>query len=725
MGLTDPIVLTDQRRSSSGEIADQGHSMRPAGADPVGDAVAAGHDREGPGALTLREASAEARDLLTQARKDGGFRASLPRVLELVRQHPDADALQIAAGRLIMEDGDINRALTAWAGIHGRFPDAAEPFRMLVRMTLRLHGESAADALLHDRVPDPSVVDDEADLLALGFGNEELGNVAEAEDAFQRITRLHPQSRTAWRQLSRLQESRGGVISAQRTMSQAVAACGTEEFALANARLSREIHTLESLAPNMVVDDSPFSIKAMKAVLEDILAFRRAHPPRPRRHLGSTVMVSGSLGSGGAERQLVTTVLSLNAAAAAGRPVCGYDVAGPVAVTCRSLNPKRDYDFFLSTLVNAGVPVTDYGRLEPFGGRFRVSAVRPYSPALDFLPARMKEGATQLVDFLRYEAPDVVHIWQDGMVLAAGLAALMARIPRIVLSVRTLPPTDRVNRWRLELEPMYRALLSAPGVVLTANSTLAARRYEEWLGLPVGSTPVIYNGVARLSDKAGAGDEALWRAFNQRAGDADFTVGAVMRLDHNKRPLEFLSVAEALHRRRPAARFIIVGDGPLRQEAEEYAGRLGISDRVLFTGRSASVGHWLSHMDALVLLSRFEGMPNVLIEAQLAGLPILTTPAGGAPETVIEGRTGHVLASAEQPDIDEAADHLSRLALMPRVARDEMAVTARAWAERAFSVETMLERTVEVFMAPYSQPMLLEAGVGGPGQDSRAVRSPR
>ncbi len=318
----------------------------------------------------------------------------------------------------------------------------------------------------------------------------------------------------------------------------------------------------------------------------------------------------------------------------------------------------------------------------------------------------MKEGVTQLVDYMRYEAPDVVQIWQDGMVFAAGLAALMAEVPRIVLSVRTLPPTDRVNRWRLELEPIYRALLGSPGVVMTANSTLAARRYEEWLGMAKGSVPVIHNGVERLAEEPAAGDEAMWSAFAHRTAGADFTVGGVMRLDHNKRTLEWLSVAEHLHRRHPGARFIIVGDGTLRHEAREYATRLGLSDRVLFTGRSASVGFWLARMDALMLLSRFEGMPNVLIEAQLAGTPVVTTPAGGSAETVIAGTTGFVLSSAEKPDIDQAADLLMGLIALSPSERLAVGKAARAWAERSFSVKTMLERTVDVFMAPYTTPML-------------------
>lgn len=675
-------------------------------ADPIGEAVAAGHELGRPRGLSLRHAKGEARDLLAHARSDGGYRASLPRALDLVRQHPDDEDLQITAARLLMEDGDARRALTAWTGIHERFPSAVEPFRMCVRTCVRELGAAAAQALLHERIPDPTAVEDEADLMALAFGREELGLLAEAEETFGRVTRLYPTVRSAWRQLVRLQEGRGGRISAQRSMASALAACGGEEFASAHARLTREVQVLENLTPGATPDDSPVSVKALNAILSDVLATRRARQPGVRHHLGSALMVSGTLGSGGAERQLVTTVLTLNRAVAEGRRIADVEIVGPVGVICRSLSAKQNNDFFLETLVAEGVEVTDYSRLEPFGGQFRLSRAKAFRTALDFLPPRMKEGVTQLVEFLRYEAPDIVHIWQDGMVFAAGLAALIAEVPRIVLSVRTLPPTDRVNRWRLELEPIYNALLGSPGVVMTANSTLAARRYEEWLGMARGTVPVIHNGVERLDETPAPGDESKWRAFAQRTADADFTVGAVMRLDNNKRTLEWIAVAERFHRRHPGARFVLVGDGALRQEAQELATRLGVSDRILFTGRSGSVGYWLARMDALMLLSRFEGLPNVLIEAQLAGALVVTTPAGGSAETVIPGKTGFVLASAEKLSVGEAADRLMDIAKLTPETRRAMGAEARAWAERAFSVESMLERTVEVFMAPYDSPML-------------------
>src|SRR5690606_23905969 len=62
-----------------------------------------------------------------------------------------------------------------------------------------------------------------------------------------------------------------------------------------------------------------------------------------------------------------------------------------------------------------------------------------------------------------------------------------------------------------------------------------------------------------------------------------------------------------------------------------------------------------------VLLSRFEGLPNVLIEAQYSGVPVVTTPAGGAAECLIEGVTGRVVSRCDKPDLGEvvaAAEHM-------------------------------------------------------------------
>jgi hypothetical protein len=673
--------------------------------DPVSEVVAAAQVTPRTPDLNLRQALSEAQDLLTQARGDGAYRASLPRTLALVRQHPNDIDLQVTAARLLMEGRD-SRALAAWLGILRRHPTAPEPFRMILRTVARRRGIQAAKAILDARYPEPERVEGEEELLSMAFGMEELSQPTAAETVFRIATERHPSSRRAWSRLIQLEETRGAVAQAKLSAAKAVANCGGKRFSDTLARISSQLKALEGYLPDLAANDSPLSVKAATAILAGVMPRRRLMQRTPARNLGATMMVTGSLGSGGAERQLVATVLALQRAIVEGRSIDGHEILGPVLVACRSLSPKLGNDFFLSALRQADVAVTEFGRLPPYGGDARYALASAYREIVEQLPVRVQEGVVRLVEYIRFEAPEVVQIWQDGMVLAAGLAAVMAGTPRVVLSVRTLPPTDRANRWRAELEPLYRALLAAPGVVLTANSAMVAQRYEDWLDLPKGLTPVIQNGVEKLPQEASMGEAEAWSAFADRTRGASFTVGAVMRLDQNKRPLEWLTVADRLRRQRPECRFVIVGEGPLRREAMDHAARLGVADRVLFTGRSASVGFWLAQFDALMLLSQFEGMPNALIEAQLAGVPVVTTPAGGAAETVLEGSTGFVLSNADTIDLGEAVGRLDQLIAMSEGGRRTMQRRAIEWAQESFSVDVMLTRTVDLFKAPLSPPMV-------------------
>ena len=215
--------------------------------------------------------------------------------------------------------------------------------------------------------------------------------------------------------------------------------------------------------------------------------------------------------------------------------------------------------------------------------------------------------------------------------------------------------------------------------------------------MPDTRVQVVPNGLMLPTRRGGAASRALLEAFVSRAGQG-FTVGTVMRLDANKRPQLWVDCAARFAHLTPQARFIVVGDGPLRPEMEARAAALGLSGRMLFVGPTNDVGYWLAQMDAFLLLSRHEGLPNVVIEAQSMGVPVVATPAGGTAEALLDGLTGHVLASAETPCVGEAVGHLTRLA-QDSAMRRCMASRARRFATGAFSLDSMIERTVEVYDA--------------------------
>src|SRR4029077_5841450 len=117
----------------------------------------------------------------------------------------------------------------------------------------------------------------------------------------------------------------------------------------------------------------------------------------------------------------------------------------------------------------------------------------------------------------------------------------------------------------------------------------------------------------------------------------------------------------------PAARMVLVGDGPLRAELEATALSLGLSGAVLFAGYQPRPERFLAAMDVFVLPSRAEAMPLVIPEAWAAGLPVVASRVGGIPELIEDGRTGLLVESG---DVDGLAARLRQLLADPTRARE-------------------------------------------------------
>ena len=107
--------------------------------------------------------------------------------------------------------------------------------------------------------------------------------------------------------------------------------------------------------------------------------------------------------------------------------------------------------------------------------------------------------------------------------------------------------------------------------------------------------------------------------------EGDFLVGFVGRLMGQKNPIFLVQAFADLLASRPEARLAVVGDGPLKASMEDSARSLGADKKIFFINPRDNVRGLYSAMDALWLPSLFEGMPNVVIEAQASGLPCLVS----------------------------------------------------------------------------------------------------
>jgi L-malate glycosyltransferase len=141
------------------------------------------------------------------------------------------------------------------------------------------------------------------------------------------------------------------------------------------------------------------------------------------------------------------------------------------------------------------------------------------------------------------------------------------------------------------------------------------------------------------------------------------------------------------------ARLLLVGDGPLRPELERRAAELGISDSVEFTGRSNSVPQLLQSADIYVQPSEQEGLPNSVLEAMSAGLPIVATNVGGNVDLVDDGVNGFLVPPSDPLALAAGILKLAGHADM----RFEMGRISRQRIDREYAAPAVLDRLEQVY----------------------------
>lgn len=367
----------------------------------------------------------------------------------------------------------------------------------------------------------------------------------------------------------------------------------------------------------------------------------RRHAPAPYR---SVVLVTSTLGAGGAERQVALSAAGLV------EPLRRRGLE--THLVCRDLRPAYQNHLMLPMVEGSGATITDLSTFDPGSVVRAMRASGALSAAdlrlLSSFPLPEYRSIALLLDQFRRLRPEVVHLWQDGIICVGSVAAMMAGVPRVVCSIRNVVPgPGDTRRYRPYLQGVYQSLAANPRVQLTANSELGARDYETKLGLPEGRIGVIRNGLDLRAIAERCGPDGRHRIRSELGfGDDVLVLGAVFRLVPAKRPHLWLEVAAALSRQFPTLRLLLIGEGPLRAELEGLARDLGIGERTFFAGRRAPVEPWIAAMDTMLLSSDVEGLPNVLIEAQALGVPVVTTDAGGSREAVRDGVTGCVVAES-------------------------------------------------------------------------------
>ena len=286
-------------------------------------------------------------------------------------------------------------------------------------------------------------------------------------------------------------------------------------------------------------------------------------------------------------------------------------------------------------------------------------------------------AVSSLAELFRQQQPQVVQSFLFHANVVATMAARKANVSRVVTGIRVADPSawrQRVERW---LTPQMDKIVCV--------SQSVADFCRDKCRFPTEKLVVIPNGVD-FSRFESAQPAELTKPGLPSGRRAILYVG---RLERQK-GLDWLleEVMPRVFRELPEHDLLLVGDGPQRQELQTLAEKQDLQSRVHFGGWRQDVPQILAAVDLLALPSRWEGMPNVVLEAMAAGKPVVATQAEGVTELLGEGAAQQ---SCPAGDAAGFAERIVRVANDPSLAA-ELGTNNQRRAAAEFSLAAMISR---------------------------------
>jgi glycosyltransferase involved in cell wall biosynthesis len=281
-----------------------------------------------------------------------------------------------------------------------------------------------------------------------------------------------------------------------------------------------------------------------------------------------------------------------------------------------------------------------------------------------------------LARLFRRIRPDIVHTHSSKAGALGRVAARLARVPAVVHTAHgwSFHRGQRAGAYRacVVIERVLARVTDSLIVVAASDRALG----EQHRIRPRRGYELIRSGVD-LARFARTGTEER-NAARRGLGITDDApvIGTVTRLSAQKDPATSLLAFAQIRATVPDARLIVVGGGPLSEEAAALADDLGVAAAVSFVGPRRDVPHLLTALDCFILSSRWEGLPRVILEAMAGDVPVVATDVNGVREVVVSGETGVLVAPGDASALAAATVEIltdsARRARLTRAARERL-----------------------------------------------------
>lgn len=207
-------------------------------------------------------------------------------------------------------------------------------------------------------------------------------------------------------------------------------------------------------------------------------------------------------------------------------------------------------------------------------------------------------------------------------------------------------------------------------------------------GIRKNKITVIFNGV-KLTETSPQITRQKRESIGCKDGMLVLTAG---RMTYQKAHTFYLKAAAQVLPKHPETIFALAGDGPLREELEEEARLLGITNNVRFLGIRSDVLHLMAAADIFALSSRWEGLPMVLLEAMGMGTVVVSTRGTSAEEVICNHENGELVEPEDAEALAIALDHL----LSNNELRQQLASAGQETVLKGYTTHIMCQKYAEL-----------------------------
>ena len=366
------------------------------------------------------------------------------------------------------------------------------------------------------------------------------------------------------------------------------------------------------------------------------------------------------------------------------RVIARLNIGGPaihVANLNSSLNPQRFSSLLISGIENAGEgSMLDYAKDRGVEPVFIPEIVGEASFSVRDVKALLK-----LYQVMRSYRPHIVHTHTAKAGFLGRLVARAAGVPVVVHTYHGHVLDGYYSDLKTKiLRSMERGLARLSDHLIAVSESVRGDliRFKVAPSDRISVIPLGFDLEPFLKSQDRRGQFRSELRLNDRAR----LIGIVGRIFPIKNHALFLEAAREVARADASARFVIVGDGVLRRSMEDRAGRLGLADRVFFTGWRRDLPQIYADLDVLVVSSKNEGTPVSAIEAMASATPVVATRVGGLPDLIEDGQNGY-LVTPDNPV--ELAERIIAV-LDDREAAFQMGQCGRVLARSRFGLERLI-----------------------------------